>query len=341
MQPGNTMTCSECGGHLKAVEKDGKIVYVCDKCQGGQPRRRLQDVREELAPSREREFLAQNAAAVAGTAAARLRPRAAQLFLGARRRVVCNHAPPAMKLLFLADLHFALKQYDWVVANSRDCDLIMIGGDLLDLSSPLDLDTQINVVEKYLTVLRRNAPLAISSGNHDGDSRNAGDESVAHWIQESRADGIHVDGDSFDLGELRVTVCPWWDGPLSRAEIDAQLAREAARQPRRWIWIHHAPPSGAHTCWTGRKAIGDDYLRGWIERYQPEMVLSGHIHNAPFFEPQGSWIDRIGRTWVFNPGRLIGSEPTSITIDLDTMTAHWRSVTDRVDRDLAALPASA
>ncbi len=101
-----------------------------------------------------------------------------------------------------------------------------------------------------------------------------------------------------------------------------QLEREAARHPAHWIWIHHAPPTGARTNWTGKRAIGDEYLHAWIERYQPDMVLSGHIHNAPFFE-QGSWFDRIGRTWVFNPGRMIGAEPTSV---LDRHRSHDRRV---------------
>ena len=233
-----------------------------------------------------------------------------------------------VKFLFVADLHFALKQYDWIVANSKGCDLIVIGGDLLDLASALDIDTQIGVVEKYLHLLRRNAPVAVCSGNHDGDSRNAGDESVASWLQEERGEGIYVDGDSFDLGGVRFTICPWWDGPISRAEVETQLEREAARKPARWAWIYHAPPTGSRTNWTGKKAIGDEYLHAWIERYQPEMVLGGHIHNAPFF-PDGSWVDRIGRTWAFNPGRMIGAEPTSVCIDTDAMTAEWHSVTDR------------
>jgi Icc-related predicted phosphoesterase len=63
------------------------------------------------------------------------------------------------------------------------------------------------------------------------------------------------------------------------------------------------------------------------------MVLSGHIHNAPFY-PGGSWVDRIGHTWVFNPGRMIGAEPTSLTIDLDAQTAEWRSLSDHSVRDL-------
>jgi Icc-related predicted phosphoesterase len=62
---------------------------------------------------------------------------------------------------------------------------------------------------------------------------------------------------------------------------------------------------------------------GWS--FGPDLVLSGHIHNAPFYD-EGSWIDRIGKTWVFNPGRQIGPRPTSIVFDLDAMTAEWFSL---------------
>jgi len=57
-----------------------------------------------------------------------------------------------MKMLFVADLHYTLKQFDWVMANATKYDPIIIGGDLLDLSSALDPDIQIAVIEKYLSV---------------------------------------------------------------------------------------------------------------------------------------------------------------------------------------------
>ena len=81
-----------------------------------------------------------------------------------------------MKLLFVADLHYTLKQFDWVVANAGDYDWVVIGGDLLDLASALDFDLQIVVVEKYLARLRQQTRVLVSSGNHDGDARNAADE---------------------------------------------------------------------------------------------------------------------------------------------------------------------
>jgi predicted MPP superfamily phosphohydrolase len=116
-------------------------------------------------------------------------------------------------MLFAADLHYTLKQLDWLVANAERYDLVIIGGDLLDLGSALDFDVQIVVVEKYLRRIRRYAPLLVSSGNHDGDSRNAADESVAKWLLQSRTDGLYVDGESAVFGDLRITACPIISGP--------------------------------------------------------------------------------------------------------------------------------
>ena len=244
------------------------------------------------------------------------------------------------KLLFVADLHYALKQFDWLVAQADRFDPVVIGGDLLDLASSLDFDVQIVVVEKYLRMIQGKTRLMVSSGNHDGDSRNGADESVAQWIRDCRAAGLFVDGDGVDLEGARVTICPWWHGPVSRAELEALLEDEAGKlsggEARRWIWIHHAPPAGSPVCWTGRKFAGDEALLGWIRRFQPDLVLSGHIHNSPFY-PDGGWVNRIGSTWVFNPGRQIGPSPTCIILDLEAMTAEWVSLEGQSVRKLVVV----
>lgn len=244
-----------------------------------------------------------------------------------------------MKLLFVADLHYGLKQFDWLMANSPGFDAVLIGGDLLDLSSALDLETQIVVVEKYLSRISRTSRLLVSSGNHDGDARNAAQESICLWLHEAKADQLHVDGESVELGDMLVTICPWWDGPETRAEVERLLERAAARPKQKWIWIHHAPPAGSPVCWTGRKSAGDEVLTDWIRRFSPDLVLSGHIHNAPFY-PDGSWIDRIGRTWVFNVGRQIGPQPSFVILDLEAMNARWISADEDVTRDLSVPAAS-
>ncbi|MCU0751768.1 MAG: metallophosphoesterase [Akkermansiaceae bacterium] len=245
-----------------------------------------------------------------------------------------------MRMLFVADLHYGLKQFDWLIANAPGFDAVLIGGDLLDLSSALDLETQIVVVEKYLSRISHNAPLLVSSGNHDGDARNAAQESICRWLHEAKAGQLHVDGESVVLGDTLVTICPWWDGPQTRAEVERLLERDAARPKQKWIWIHHAPPAGSPVCWTGRKSAGDEILAGWIPRFAPDFVLSGHIHNAPFY-PDGSWIDRIGKTWVFNVGRQIGPQPSFVILDFEAMKARWISTDEDVTRDLTAPVAGA
>ena len=240
-----------------------------------------------------------------------------------------------MRLLFVADLHYTLKQFDWVANHAKDYDLVAIGGDLLDLGSALERDVQVVVVEKYLTRISEQTPLLVSSGNHDGTERSDADESLARWLQSARSDRVRVDGESLERNGTLFTVCPWWDGPASRATLEAQLETDALRPRSRWIWIHHAPPMDSRTSWAGRKSVGDAHLVEWITRHRPDLVLCGHIHNAPFYS-EGSWIDRIGDTWVFNPGKQIGPVPTHIEFDLETLEVRWMSLEGEVVRHLSA-----
>jgi len=239
-----------------------------------------------------------------------------------------------MKLLFVADLHYALKQYDWLVANAENYDPVVIGGDLLDLSSALDLDVQIVVIEKYFKRLQQLTRLVVSSGNHDGNGRNQAGESYAQWILDSKTPRVFVDDDSLELQRGLLTVCPWWDGPMSRQELESVLERDSLKPKEKWIWVHHAPPDGSPVSWTGKKFAGDSHLVEWIQRFQPDFVFSGHIHNAPFY-PAGSWIDRLGKTWVFNPGRQPGPKPTYLEFDLETLSVTWMSAEGEHVRQLS------
>jgi Icc-related predicted phosphoesterase len=53
-------------------------------------------------------------------------------------------------------------------------------------------------------------------------------------------------------------------------------------------------------------------------------VLCGHVHQSPL-RPGGSWVDRIGSTLVFNPGRQYGRPPTHIILDSAHQTGLWFS----------------
>lgn len=229
-----------------------------------------------------------------------------------------------MKILVVSDLHFGLTQFDWVAQQADRYEVVIIAGDLLDIAGHLDLDSQITVVVKYLRTISAKTRLLVCSGNHDGDEKNDQEEYIARWLQRVRAAGLVVDGGSTDIGALRLSVCPWWDGPSTRETMQAFLRREAATRPAAWLWVHHAPPDGVGVCWTGKAHAGDAFLADIIGELAPDFVFSGHIHNSPF-KTGGAWAARLGRTWTFNAGRQLGAPPAFIALDLAARTARWES----------------
>ncbi|HEX3087279.1 MAG TPA: metallophosphoesterase [Ilumatobacteraceae bacterium] len=230
-----------------------------------------------------------------------------------------------MRILLVSDLHYTLRQFDWVVDTAPEFDVVVLAGDQLDISSTVSLDAQIAVVLHYIALLQSAGRVVVSSGNHDLTGDDANGERAALWLDEARSTGASTDGDSLLIGGTLITVCPWWDGPIGRDAVVAQFARDAARRPATWVWVYHWPPVGSPTSWTGRKHYGDTELGRWIDEYRPDIVLTGHVHDPPF-KPDGAWADRIGDTWVFNAGRQIGPVPTRIELDLDERRATWESL---------------
>ena len=196
-----------------------------------------------------------------------------------------------------------------------------------------DLDTQIVVVRKYLERLRSKTKLFVCSGNHDGDVRNEADEVVAEWLQKARRENLFVDGDGHEIGERRITVLPWWDGPVTRQQMESILDRENQEPKTGWLLIHHAPPNQSPISLVRESDQGDAYFRETLQRLKPDFAFSGHIHNPPFSD-KGSWIDKIGPTWVFNPGKQLGPFPSHILLDLEAMKAKWISVYGGEEVDL-------
>jgi Icc-related predicted phosphoesterase len=230
-----------------------------------------------------------------------------------------------MKILLVSDLHYALKQFDWAAAAMPDFDLVVIAGDHIDAAGQLGGGVQVVVILSYLKRMAAQGRLVVSSGNHDLDRRDAAGEKVAAWMSRVRRLGIPTDGDTIRVGDTLVTICPWWDGPHARAAVEAQLARDAAQPRARWIWVYHAPPEGSPTAWNGQRSLGDADLARWIGDHGPDLVFCGHIHEAPF-KRGGSWVDRIGSTWVFNSGQQIGPTPAHVAIDTEAQEAAWFSL---------------
>lgn len=230
-----------------------------------------------------------------------------------------------MRCLLVSDLHYTLRQFDWVLNQADSCDVVVIAGDHLDIASAVDFQAQITVIFTYLRRLRTRTQVIVCSGNHDLDAQNEADEKFARWILKLRQFDVPTDGDSLERDGTLFTVCPWWDGPVACQRVAEQLERDSTQEKARWVWVYHAPPDESPTSWGGKQSFGDSQLTQWIRRFQPDMVLTGHIHQSPF-KSGGSWADRIGATWVFNPGRQIGPTPTHVILDTQERRAFWSSL---------------
>jgi Icc-related predicted phosphoesterase len=239
-----------------------------------------------------------------------------------------------MRLLLVSDLHYTLRQYDWVMAQASSYDAVVLAGDQLSIASPVAIEAQIAAVRATVRRLAESTRVFVCSGNHDLNTLNAAGEKTADWLAALRDCGAVVDGDSAALDGTVVTVLPWWDGPVARAASEALLAAVDRGGARRWLWVYHSPPESLLS-WTGSRHYGDATIAEWIDRWSPDFVLCGHIHQAPF-APDGSWVDRRGSTWVFNPGRQLGPVPAFIELDLDDGTATWSSMVGVEERNLVA-----
>lgn len=93
-----------------------------------------------------------------------------------------------------------------------------------------------------------------------------------------------------------------------------------ARGFSRLILVSHTPPhdTAVDKLGTGQH-VGSRAVRAFIERVQPEVCVTGHIHEA-------RGMDVIGRTRVYNPGMLGGGGYLRIGITPEAIEVQTLSV---------------
>lgn len=247
-----------------------------------------------------------------------------------------------MKLLLTSDLHSRWHWFDWIA--EAEVDAILIGGDLLDGFSPEGLLPQMVAVSQWAAGLR--CPLAVCSGNHDAnfpgaipptelvgmDQRSRIMALSPRWMDTLDRSGVVGDGRSevVEWGGQKAVVSTIPYSGFDDEHLTGSLwdAGDRLRREHRipWFVLNHEPPAG--TAVGG--SMGDASLHWMIEEYQPDYVLSGHIHGQPY-HPDGNFAERIGTTWCFNPGappfdiQQKAKTPNHIWLDTFAMTAVWHA----------------
>ena len=198
-----------------------------------------------------------------------------------------------MKIVSFGDVHMATRNLERMGEVMRDCDLVIVSGDLTNFGGPDD-------ARKVLTDVRRacSAVLAVP-GNLDRLE-------VIPFLEE---DGVALHGKGLTIGGIGIFGCggsnitPFGTPmELSEDEIYATLRAgyEAVREVRPLLMICHTPPydTKCDRIMSG-KPVGSTAARRFIEEVKPEVCISGHIHES-------AGVDTIGPTKILNAGPFKG-----------------------------------
>ncbi len=120
------------------------------------------------------------------------------------------------------------------------------------------------------------------------------------WEDAAEEDPPRLDGWRSHVGGVE----PMSFDPARRSPTIAGALEELAAQAGPGaLYVLHSPPRDTHCDLIGARVhVGSRAIRTFVERRQPPLVLSGHIHESP--RVSGAWRDRIGRTVVVNPGQF-------------------------------------
>ena len=112
---------------------------------------------------------------------------------------------------------------------------------------------------------------------------------------------------------------------------DARVARRPrstpppSAGPGPWLWVYHGPPEGP-LAWTGSKFYGDPELPQLLDRHQPDVVLCGHIHQAPFVAGRRVVRPARGRRCCSTAGTSGATSPPTCSSTSTSRTASWWSM---------------
>jgi Icc-related predicted phosphoesterase len=189
----------------------------------------------------------------------------------------------------IGDLHGDVSQIGNVPGISQ-AQGVLISGDITNYGSRARAEALLKEIERF------NARIFAQIGNMDT-------RDVENYL-EQRGYNAHARATDlgFNIGLIGVgysTPTPFGTpSEVSDAQIQAWLdqAMEQARDFEHLILMAHNAPFGTQTDRVGfGQSVGSRAVREFIEKHEPEVCITGHIHESRA-------VDRIGKTQIINSG---------------------------------------
>lgn len=196
-----------------------------------------------------------------------------------------------MKIIALPDLHHDLAGLTKIGNILSQVDLVLLVGDLTNGGSAHDASEVVQLVRRF------NRSILAIPGNWDKP------EVDAYLSQEEinlHRKHILVDDLSFiGMGLSLPGIVPT-PNEITEADFERFFTELALnlKQSEPIVLVCHQPPYNTRNDFAlGKVHVGSKAVRDFIERYQPWICFTGHIH-------EGIGIDQVGKASVINPGSL-------------------------------------
>ena len=229
---------------------------------------------------------------------------------------------PLMRIISIGDIHMSAKNI-YNIKEAETADLIILNGDITNYGSSGDaksvLDTILSVNQN---VLAQFANLDKPELNDYLEELNINLHNQARLVN-NRVCLLGVGGSNqtpfgtpteFSEQELHQFV----ENGYNQATTFIGLAEPIEKIKIPLILVSHVPPEGTavDTLRSG-KHVGSKAIRRFIEDKQPDLCISGHIHEA-------TGMDMIGSTPIYNPGMFRNGGWLEILINKSkiTVTLH-------------------
>lgn len=203
-----------------------------------------------------------------------------------------------MKILAASDIHGEIKNVEKIVEKAKkyDVDLILIGGDITHFETKLEgIIGELKKVGKPIIMVPGNEE-SIATIDFLVELYSPGVYNIHAYTIQFKDIGIVGIGGATKVGPHFVTEREIWESLVK--------GFQKIKDKKIKIVLAHEPPDKTKL---SLKFGGSKALREFIEKYKPDLVICGHIH-----ESQGI-VDKIGKTIIINPG------PDGMVIDLEEL----------------------
>jgi uncharacterized protein len=193
------------------------------------------------------------------------------------------------KILAVSDIHGDSKLVEKLVAraNAEDVEIVILAGDLTWMESDA---TMKNIVGPFVTPNRK---ILLLHGNHEGNA-------TIDFLAELYPNTKNLHGYSvkhYQLGIFGSGGVHFGISPMSEDDFKQSLAHahKYIHDMQKKILVTHMHPSGTKSELIGFP--GSNSIREAIEKFQPDIAICGHIHEASGIE------EKIGKTRLINVSR--------------------------------------